>query len=94
MGSYLIAANGQQDVLLGDLKTSTEHGLEVGFAAALPKASYFPSTGHLHTQHHVSPRQAGERELGHLREQEVRAAHIPTAGGVAMIPSLGLLHTG
>lgn len=57
---YLIAANGQQDVLLGDLKASAKHGLEVGLATALPKAGHFPSTGHLHTQHHISTRQAGE----------------------------------
>lgn len=71
---YLIAANGQQDVLLGDLKASAEHGLEVRLATALPKAGHFPGAGHFYAQHHISTRQTRERELGHLRQQDVREA--------------------
>lgn len=55
---YLVAADGQQDVLLWDLKASAEHGFEVGFATALSKAGHLSSTGHLYTQYHVSAGQA------------------------------------
>lgn len=67
---YLVAANGQKDVLLWDLKPSAEHGFEVGLTTALSKASHLSSAGHLYAQHHVSTRQAGEGELRHLGEQQ------------------------
>lgn len=67
---YLVAANGQKDVLLWDLKPSAEHSFEVGLTTALSKASHLSSAGHLYAQHHVSTRQAGEGELRHLGEQQ------------------------
>lgn len=63
---YLVTADGEQNVLLGDFEAGAEHGLEVGLIAVLPKARHLPSTGHLHTQHHISPGQPREGELGHL----------------------------
>lgn len=57
---YLVAANGEQDVLLGDLEACGEHGFEVGLVSVLPKTGHLTSAGHLHTEHHVSTGQARE----------------------------------
>ena len=51
--TYLKAANGDKDVLLGDLEAGAELGLEVGLIAVLPEAGHLPGTGHLHAQQHV-----------------------------------------
>ena len=51
--TYLKAANGDKDVLLGDLEAGAELGLEVGLIAVLPEAGHLPGTGHLHAQQHI-----------------------------------------
>lgn len=63
---YLIAANGEQDVLFGDLEACREHGFQICLISVLPKAGHFPSAGHLYTKHHVSTSQSREGELGNL----------------------------
>lgn len=59
-GRYLIAANGEQDVLFGDLEARGEHGFEVSLVPVLPKAGHLASAGHLHAEHHVSSGQPRE----------------------------------
>lgn len=66
---YLIAANGEQDVLLGDLEAGGEHGLQVRFVSVLPKTGHFSSAGHLHPEDHVSSGQPGEGELRNLGDR-------------------------
>lgn len=63
---YLVAADGEQDVLLGDLESCGEHGFEVRLVSVLPKAGNFPGAGHLHPEHHIGPGKAREGELGNL----------------------------
>lgn len=62
----LIAANGEQDVLFGDLEACREHGFQICLISVLPKAGHLPSAGHLYTKHHVSTSQSREGELGNL----------------------------
>lgn len=49
----LVTPNGQQDVLLGNLEASTQHGFQVGLTTILPKAGHFTCAGHLYPQHHI-----------------------------------------
>lgn len=65
---YLVTANGQQNVLLGDLEACAEHGLQIGLVSVLSKAGHLPSAGHFYPQNHISPGQTRERELGDLRD--------------------------
>lgn len=64
---YLIAANGEQNVLLGDLEASGQHGFEVCFISVLTKAGHLTSACHLHAEHHVG---AGKPRKGKLRNLE------------------------
>lgn len=70
---YLIAADGEQDVLLGDLEACGEHGFEVSLVPVLPKTSYFSSAGHLHPEHHISSGQPRERKLRDLEDIWLKA---------------------
>lgn len=70
---YLIAADGEQDVLLGDLEACGEHGFEVSLVLVLPKTSYFSSAGHLHPEHHISSGQPRERKLRDLEDIWLKA---------------------
>lgn len=63
---YLIAANGEQDVLFGDLEACREHGFQIGLISVLPKAGHLTSAGHLYAQHHVSTSQPREGKLRNL----------------------------
>lgn len=65
---HLVAADGEQDVLLGNLEACGEHGFEVSFIPVLPKTGYFPSAGHLHAEHHVSSSQPREGKLRDLQD--------------------------
>lgn len=57
---YLEAANGEQDVLFGDLEACGQHSFEVRLVSVLPKAGHLTGAGHLHPEHHVGSGQPGE----------------------------------
>lgn len=69
MTSYLVAANGEQDVLLGDLEARGEHGFEVSLVSVLPEAGHLAGAGHLHAEHHIGSGQPREGELRNLQER-------------------------
>lgn len=73
---YLIAADGEQDVLLRDLKARGEHGFEVSLVAVLPKTGHLSGAGHLHPQHHISSSQAREGKLWDLRACDTRRTEL------------------
>lgn len=64
---YLVAADGEQDVVLGDLEARGQHGFEVSFITVLSKTGHFSRAGHLHPEHHVGSGQAREGELRNLK---------------------------
>ena len=63
---YLKAADGEQDVLLGDLEARGEHGFEVRLVTVLPETGHLAGAGHLDPEHHVSSGQAGKGKLRNL----------------------------
>lgn len=67
---YLVAADGQQDVLFRDLEACGEHSFEVSLVSVLAKAGHLASAGHLHPEHHIGSSQPREGELGNLEEQQ------------------------
>jgi len=69
MWMYLIAADGEQDVLFRDLEARGEHGFEVSLVPVLPKTGHLAGAGHLHPEHHVGSGQARERKLGNLEDK-------------------------
>ncbi|TNN53468.1 hypothetical protein EYF80_036310 [Liparis tanakae] len=66
---YLIAADGEQDVLFRDLEARGEHGFEVSLVPVLPETGHLAGAGHLHPEDHVGSGQARERKLGDLEDK-------------------------
>lgn len=50
---YLIAADGEQDVLAWDLEAGAHLGLKVSLVAILPEAGHLARAGHLHAQQDI-----------------------------------------
>lgn len=79
MEFYLEAANGEEDVLLGQLEACALQCLEVRLIVILSEASDLPCARHLHPQFNVRPQEPGEGELGNLgdRQEGDRRTHVP-----------------
>lgn len=79
MELYLEAANGEEDVLLGQLEASALQRLEVCLIVVLSETGNFPCARHLHPQFNICPQEPGKGELGNLgdRQERGRRTHVP-----------------
>jgi len=65
----LVAANGDENVLLWNLEAGGHLCLQVSLVSVLTETRHLARTRHLHAQQHVCTRQAGKRKHRHLYKQ-------------------------
>lgn len=76
---FLRAAH-QKDILLGQFKSGTQHGLEEGFVLIAPEAGYFTGRRHLDAKNGIGAPQTREGELrdfdSHVRQLGFVTGHL------------------